>query len=208
MNPRLKSSKKWTAFPKEYSEQILGVFKENFAQYLGDAELIVEGRIYQEEIALRVGYLEEGRLAQANFEVSMNYSQEQQDAITRIHNCVDAAASMMMEYLENDGEVDFPYTWKEVPFQGKKIYLRFSTENSSLEAEANKLLGLNEDEMLHDEEQVDEDALSRAEQSEELSPPRDDEDYTEEESEDTDEDDSGDNKGPKMFSGKSKKSLH
>ncbi|WP_373999999.1 hypothetical protein [Bdellovibrio bacteriovorus] len=208
MNPRLKSSKKWTAFPKEYSEQILGVFKENFAQYLGNAELIIEGRIYQEEIALRVGYLEEGRLAQANFEVSMNYSQEQQDAITRIHNCVDAAASMMVEYLENDGEVDFPYTWKEVPFQGKKIYLRFSTENSSLEAEANKLLGLNEDDMLHDEEEVDEDALSRAEQSEELSPPRDDEDYAEGDSTDEDEDGSDDNKGPKMFSGKPKKSLH
>lgn len=208
MNPRLKSSKKWTAFPKEYSDQILGVFKENFAQYLGNAELIIEGRIYQEEIALRVGYLEEGRLAQANFEVSMNYSQEQQDAITRIHNCVDAAASMMMEYLENDGEVDFPYTWKEVPFQGKKIYLRFSTENSSLEAEANKLLGLSEEEMLHDEDEIDEDALSRAEQSEELSPPRDDEDYVAEEAEDTREDDSTDDKGPKMFSGKSKKSLH
>ena len=107
MNPRLKSSKKWTAFPKEYTEQIQTVFKENFAQYLEDAELIVEGRIYTEEIMLRVGYLEKGRLAQANFEVSMNYSQEQQDAMKRIHNCIDAAASMMMEYLENDGDVDF-----------------------------------------------------------------------------------------------------
>nr|BFD59715.1 hypothetical protein CKG001_18220 [Bdellovibrio sp. CKG001]BFD63079.1 hypothetical protein BdHM001_17600 [Bdellovibrio sp. HM001] len=209
MNPRLKSSKKWTAFPKEYSDQILGVFKENFAQYLGNAELLIEGRIYQEEIALRVGYLEEGRLAQANFEVSMNYSQEQQDAITRIHNCVDAAASMMMEYLENNGEVDFPYTWKEVPFQGKKIYLRFSTENSSLEAEANKLLGLNEDEMLHDDEnEMDEDALSRAEHSEELSPPRDEDDFTDEDSETESEDDSEEDKGPKMFGGKGKKSLH
>ncbi|MFV3409468.1 hypothetical protein ACNH6C_12720 [Bdellovibrio bacteriovorus] len=209
MIPRLKSSKKWTSFPKEYSDQIQAVFNENFAQYLDNAELIIEGRIYQEEIVLRVGYLEEGRLAQANFEVSMSYSQEQQDAVSRIHNCVDAAASMMLEFLENEGEVDFPYNWKEVPFQGKKVYLKFSTENSNLEAEANKLLGLSEDEMLHDtNEDEDEDALSRAEQSEELSPPRDDEDYSEEnESAEEDEEDSED-KGPKMFGGKGKKQLH
>lgn len=188
MNPRLKNSKKWTAFPKEYTEQIQTVFKENFSQYLGDAELIVEGRIYTEEIMLRVGFLEKGRLAQANFEVSMNYSQEQQDAMKRIHNCIDAAASMMMEYLENDGEVDFPYTWKEFPFQGQKLYLQFSTENSSLEEQANKLLGTDESSLYHDEEEGDEDALSRAELSEELSPPRDDDDPS-----------------PKMFGGKSKK---
>lgn len=176
MNPRLKSSKKWTSFPEEYSNQILLVFKENFAQYLDQGSLIIEGRIYQEEIMLRVGYHEKGRLAQANFEVSMNYSQEDQDAVQRIHNCVDAAASMMLEYLENEGEVDFPYVWKEVPFQGKKLFMQFNTENTSLEAEANKLLGLDDDNLLKDiDAEDDEDALSRAETSEELSPPRDDE---------------------------------
>lgn len=207
MNPRLKSSKKWTGFPKEYSDQIQAVFKENFAQYLEEGELIIEGRIYTEEIVLRVGYLEKGRLAQANFEVSMNYSQDEQDAVKRIHNCVDAAASMMMEYLENDGEVDFPYTWKEFPFQGKKIYLQFSTENTSLEEQANKLLGV-DDESLYHEEEESEDALSRAEQSEELSPPRDEDDFSEEDSEGEEQDEESDeeeDRGPRMFGGKSKK---
>lgn len=205
MNPRLKSSKKWTNFPKEYSDQIQAVFKENFAQYLDDAELVIEGRIYSEEITLRVGYKENNRLAQANFEISMNYSQEEQDALTRIHNCVDAAASMMMEYFEKEGEVDFPYVWKEFPFQGKKLYLQFSTENSSLEAEANRLLGLDGENMVM-EENESEDALSRAEQDEELSPPRDeDEDFSDEE-EASDEDSDDDDSGPKMFGGKKK--LH
>lgn len=187
MNPRLKTSKKWTAFPKEYSDQIHGVFKENFSAYLKNAEVIIEGRIYPEEIMLRVGCHEKDRLAQANFEVSMNYSQEKQDAISKIHNCVDAAASMMLEYLENDSEVDFPYSWKEVEFQGQKLFLQFNTENSSLEAEANKLLGIEEDALLVDEENESEDALARAELSEELSPPRDDEsaDLTEEDDDDS-----------------------
>ncbi|NUN04950.1 MAG: hypothetical protein HUU57_04225 [Bdellovibrio sp.] len=205
MNPRLKSSKKWTALPKEYADQIQAVFKDTFAQYLADGDLIVEGRIYTEEIVLRVGYLEKGRLVQANFEVSMNYSQEKQDAVKRIHNCVDAAASMMMEYLEKDGEVDFPYVWREFPFQGNKLYLQFTTENSSLEEEANKLLGVEEGTLLVDEDETDEDALSRAELSEELSPPRDDEDLPADdellEDDDADEEDAG----PRMFSGKGKK---
>lgn len=173
MIPRLKSSKKWTSFPKEYSKQIQTVFNENFAQYLSNAEIIIEGRIYPEEILLRVGYLEKGRLAQANFEVSMGYTSEDQDTLERIHNCVDAAAGMMMDYLENEGEVDFPYTWKEFPFKGKKLFVQYSTENSDLEAQANKLLGLEESSLYHEVEEDDEDALSRAEQDEELSPPRD-----------------------------------
>lgn len=206
MNPRLKSSKKWTAFPKEYSDQIQTVFRENFAQYLDQGDLIVEGRIYSEEVTLRVGYLEKGRLLQANFEVSMDYSQKDQDAVKRIHNCVDAAASMMLEYLENDGEVDFPYTWKEFPFQGKKIYLQYTTENTSLEEQANKLLGLTDKTLLHETDESDEDALSRAEQSEELSPPREDEDFVlDEDDEDLEDEEDGDDNKPRMFSGLSKK---
>jgi|GEM_PF-634520 hypothetical protein len=203
MNPRMKSSKKWTAFPKEYLTQIKTVFTENFATHLQNAELIVDGRIYTAEIMLRVGILEKGRIAQANFEVSMDYSQEAQDAVERIHNCIDAAASMMMEYFENNGEVDFPYVWKEFPFQGKKLFLQYSSENSSLEAEANRLLGVSEEDIVN-EENEDDDALTRAETSEELSPPRDEESLSA--SEDSDEEEiAEEDKGPKMFGGAKKK---
>jgi hypothetical protein len=147
----MKSSKKWTTFPKEYSEQIEGVFRENFAAYMDEASLVIEGRIYPEEVLLRVGYKKDKELRQANFEISMNYSQTDQDAVERIHNCVDAAASMMMEYLEKEGDVDFPYVWKEYPFQNKKIYLQFTTENSELEAEADRLLGLSGSSMVSEE---------------------------------------------------------
>ncbi|MNL12295.1 hypothetical protein D3C87_1331590 [compost metagenome] len=211
MNPRLKSSKKWTAFPKEYSEQIQTVFSENFADYFDEEELLVEGRIYKEEILLRVGLRIKDRLTQPNFEVSMNYSQSKQDAIARIHNCIDAAASMMMEYFETDGEADLPYVWKEFPFQGVKLYIQFTTVNSRLEEEANRLLGIEEGTLLLEEEE-DEDALSRAEASEELAPPRDeDEDYEEVLDEEEDADDEDEDPGPKMFGGgkpKKKTDIH
>lgn len=208
MNPRLKSSKKWTSFPKEYSDQIQTVFKENFAQDLDSEDLLVEGRIYSEEVVLRVGIHKSDRLAQANFDVSMNYSQSEQDAISRIHNCVDVVASMMTEYFEQEGEVDFPYTWKEFTFQGKKVFLKFSSENSSLEAEANRLLGLDPEGLIQEEDES-EDALAIAEQSEELSPPRDeDSDLDSDEDLDLEDDEDEDNKGPRMFSGKSGKKIH
>jgi hypothetical protein len=113
---------------------------------------------------------------------------------------------MMMEYFEKEGEVDFPYVWKEFPFQGKSLYLQFTTENSNLEAEANRLLGVDDDSMIM-EENESEDALARAEQSEELSPPRDEDEDFEESEEDTEDSDDDDEKGPKMFGG-NKKKLH
>lgn len=144
MQPRLKSSKKWTAFPREYTDQILGVFRENFAEQLVGNNLVIEGRIYPEEVTLRVGLAKDGQLKQTNFEVSMDHSPKAKDTIERIHNCVDAAASMMMDFFENEEGVDFPESWKPFPFQEKTIYLQFSTENSALEAEADKLLGLDD----------------------------------------------------------------
>lgn len=161
MNPRLTSSKKWTKFPKEYLSQIEQAFSDAFAAQLATGKLLIEGRIYPEEIMLRVGFLEKGRLQQANFEVSINYSQQDQDAVDRIYNCIDAAASMMGEYFASEGDVDFPRSWKEYDFDGKMIFVQYSTENSDLEAEANKLLGL-DDNALVQEEQDSEDALTRA----------------------------------------------
>src|SRR5437868_1933223 len=99
MQPRLKTSKKWTAFPKEYVDQIQTVFHENFSVQLTGNKLVIEGRIYPSEVMLRVGINEKGRLRQANFEVSMDYNANKKDAVERIHNCIDAAASMMTDYF-------------------------------------------------------------------------------------------------------------
>lgn len=196
MKPRLPSSKKWTAFPKEFSEQIQSVFKENFAKELKNAELIVDGRIYPQEILLRIGYLEAGRLKQANFEVSVEYSAKDSEAILRINDAVDAAASMMMEYFEveqdPDQEHDFPLSWKEVPFNNQKLFMQFSTENTKLEAQADALLG-SSDESLVKNQNEDPNSTHEVEFSE-------DENVDEDTDEEIDEDPT-----PKMFGGKSKK---
>lgn len=201
MEPRLKSSKKWTAFPKEYTEQIQSVFLENFANQLGGSKLIIEGRIYPEEITLRVGFLEAGRLKQANFEVSMDHKAGE-DAVERIHNCIDAAASMMMDYFENEGDVEFPNTWKPYPFQKNTIYLQFSTENSDLEAEADRLLGASDEGMVRENDES-EDALGRAEIDEDISGGKSLDDHDHDHGAEEEED--GDDTGPRMFGPKGRK---
>lgn len=212
MNPRLKTSKKWTAFPKEYLAQIEEVFTQGFKQKIEGAKLVVEGRIYTEEIVLRVGVLEKGRLKQANFEVSCQFSPKAKDAVDRIYDCIDASASMMAEYFDSDGEAEFPYVWKEYEFNGRKLYLQFSTLNSDLESQANALLGETSPDLVVEEVPEDaEDALDRAEETIETDENEDDIDYEQEDDEESDED-SDSPKGPTIFSGgkgkKKKENLH
>lgn len=187
LSPRLKTSKKWTAFPTEYTQQMESVFQENFAAHLTDGTIKIEGRIYPQEILLRVGYHKKGELRQANFEVSMEHSPAEQDALERINNCVDAAASMLLDYFEAEEGADFPYVWQEFPFQDKKLYCQFTSENSELEKEADRLLGLAEEKLLH-EDDTDDDQFTTEEALE-----------AEEETDTAEADDETEPSGPRMF---------
>ncbi len=162
MTPRRASSKKWTQFPQDFIDQVTSVFKETFAASLGASTLIIDGRIYPEELVLRVGIREVGRLKQSNFEVSTDYEADVPESLDRIHCLVDVAASMMLEFFESEGEAEFPFVWKEYPYKGKPLYLQTSAENTDLEAEANAFLGLAADGLLNDEGTT-EDALDHAE---------------------------------------------
>lgn len=166
MNPRLKSSKKWTDFPEDYLRQIEDVFIQGFKEKLGSSELIVQGRIYPLEILLRVGVRQKSELRQGNFEISMEYDAKKKDALDRIHNCIDAAASMMDEYLDNvknESEPDFPLVWTEYEFEGKPLFVQFTTVNTSLEAKADALLGEEFKKMQLDEAEIV-DALDAADE--------------------------------------------
>jgi len=142
MNPRKKESKKWSALPSELVKQIQSVFDENFAPYLQEKILKVEGRIYTSEILMRIGINSKGELRYQNFEVSIDYSATKQDTIGQITIAVDAIASLMVDYFNNEEDYEMPYVWQEYPFEGQKLWLQFSSTNSDLEAKANKLLGV------------------------------------------------------------------
>lgn len=152
MNPRLPTSIKWTGLPTEFADKVRKVFADNFKAEAAAGQFIVEGRIYPEEIVIRIGYLENGRLKQVNFEASSAYSKEANNAFDKLYLCVDAIASMMEEAFEAEEEdVEFPLTWREYDFEGQPVFLQHSTVNSQLEAEADRILGLGGEGLLKEE---------------------------------------------------------
>ena len=155
MEPRLKSSKKWTELPKEYLEQIQQVFRQNFKKHIGEGQIIAEGRIYPEELLLRVGFLEKGRLKQANFEASLQYKKNKDNVVQLIYFCIDCTASMMTEYFEAKGEADFPREWKKFEVDKQEIHLKHSTVNSALEAEADQILGEATEDLVQGDDEED-----------------------------------------------------
>ena len=167
MEPRLPTSKKWTAFPKEYTQQIREAFLETFPGELKGVKLVVEGRIYPQEILLRIGMVEQGRIFQANFETSIAYNATKEDTLERIYNCIDATGDIMNEYFQHDEEadeeLDLPRTWKGLQIDNEELFFKFSTENTELEAEANAILGNAEKALVHgDDESTSDDALDHA----------------------------------------------
>jgi hypothetical protein len=154
MNPRKKESKKWSLIPPELAKQIKIVFEENFKTQLVSKTLKVEGRIYPTEILMRIGMNTKGEIRYQNFEVSVDHSPATQNTVSQINIAVDAIASLMLEYFENDEDHEMPFVWQEYPFEKQTIWLQFSSVNPDLEAEANKLLGLEkEDSILNETEE-------------------------------------------------------
>lgn len=142
MNPRRQTKQKWTPFPAELTEQIRQVFKQNFATQLGKTTKVnVLGKIFTQEICLRVGLNKKGELKHQNFEVSVDHTGEQDNVVSRIHVCVDALAGLVQEFYDNDEDIELPYTWAELPMSKNKVFVQYSSENPDLEAQASALLG-------------------------------------------------------------------
>lgn len=188
-SPRLTSSTKWTDIPEDFLAKVLTVFNNQFKEETKDGEFIAAGRIYPNEIVLRVGYLEEGRLKQINFEASMDLkkvatsvleereteafadreAETAKTTIDRLYVCIDALGSLFEEYFQTNDEtqMDVPLYWKIHEFEGDEVYLQHSTANTRLEDEADRILGLLGDDLVI-EENASEDALAVAEIDSEL----------------------------------------
>ena len=155
MKPRKKESKKWSQIPPELSKQIKDVFEENFKAQLTGKVLKIDGRIYPSEIVMRLGINNKGELRYQNFEVSVDHSQAKQNTISQIHLAVDVIASLLFDFFENDEHHEIPLVWAEYPFEKEKIWLQYNSENPDIEAEADKLLGLepNDESLLKETEE-------------------------------------------------------
>lgn len=162
MEPRNKNSKKWTAFPVEFIDQIRGVFSEAFKASLNGTVLVVEGRIYSHEIGLRVGFRQASELRQNNFEVSLDFDPAKENALEQIYRLIDMLAVVMNEYFDGKPTTALPTFWKEIQFEGRPVFFQFTTVNTDLEAAADEILG-NEGQALYNETLPESEARSKNE---------------------------------------------
>lgn len=152
MEPRLKTSTQWTPFPEELIQQITDAAEDHFSDYeKGDRTFVVEGRIYPNEILLRVGLTApQGQLRQDNFEASMEYDVKKVKALDEIHFLVDFLAETWATFFEDAPEDEsLSRLWIEQTFEKKPIFLRYSTENTELEKLANELLKADEKQLVY-----------------------------------------------------------
>lgn len=161
MEPRLSSSKKWTSIPGDYVNQVQSVLSETFAMHTEIKEWIAEGRIYSDELLLRVGFLEKGRLAQVNFEMSIQYKAQKDNVFELLNLAVDVGASLIEEYFAAQSDQDFPKIWQPFKIENREVYIQYSGVNSRLEAEADRLLGIDSSQLVTDGEEDDSDELLR-----------------------------------------------
>lgn len=156
MEPRLKTSQKWSQFPKGVCETIQQSLLREFPNKEAEGSFIVEGWIYPEELILRTGYLEKGRIVQHNFEASIQFQAKKDNALNCIQVLMESCVSCLTNYF--GGEKDFPREWRNFDLDGDDIYLRHTTFNSKLEAEADRLLGEVADDLVQqtNDSQIDE----------------------------------------------------
>lgn len=146
MQPRQETSTRWTAFPPELKSQIQDVFREHFVQRLAQHELVIEGRIFPEELCLRVGFLQTKTQLQSNFEGSVDIATGGADAVAKIHLLVDFLATTIEAHTLEEASEQLPLTWAEHQFENQTVYLQYNRENSDLTRQANELLGIAPDE--------------------------------------------------------------
>jgi hypothetical protein len=159
MEPRLSTSKQWTSFPSEYLKNIETVFGKSFKLHLENGKIVTEGRIYKQELLLQVGYSEKDRLKQSNFEISVEYEKQKNNAVKLIYLMIDIAATMMDEFFMAENDQDFPRVWTEYEVEGRKVYLQYTAENSELEKQADKLLGDDPDKLFQEGDDADVDQI-------------------------------------------------
>jgi hypothetical protein len=154
MEPRLPASTTWTPFPAELLAQVQEVLTSFFEDYDLDGRAFrVEGAIYPTEILMRVGLGKSINIRQHNFEASLEYKADKENVLSEIHTVIDFLGQTWQDYLEEPKEdEELPIDWIETPFENKKIYLKYSSINTDLEQEADRILQNFEKKLVYEDE--------------------------------------------------------
>jgi len=146
MRARRTDSKKWTSLPQEYMENVHSTLASKYEKELNGSDVVFEGRVYEKEVVVRVGFLPKGRLKQHNFELAFDIPEAKDQVLNKLNSGLDFLDSLFTEFFAKDGfenseyEETLPVLWKPLS-SGKDIFhFQYSTENSKLESMADEWL--------------------------------------------------------------------
>ncbi|MBX9769470.1 MAG: hypothetical protein K2X47_19495 [Bdellovibrionales bacterium] len=128
----------------ELPKALLDLVAESLLEEFGEdlpPKLVVSGRIFKEEILVRVGWpIGEGGLRYMNVEASIDFDSKTQDVNERINICLDALQGSLEEFIDAEGDIEVPRFWNEFTFEKQKVYIQFSPVNPKLEDQADAFL--------------------------------------------------------------------
>ncbi len=140
MTPRDEKNTAYTTFPEELLIAVQDHFTEEFLNEAESGDFFSFGRIYQNEIVLRVGYLKKGSISQVNFDTSTESSNSQAGIITSIEDLVFGTKELFVDYFKNKNLEHFSYHWNPLN-SSSKVHYKFDATNTGLESQADALLG-------------------------------------------------------------------
>ncbi len=143
MTPQKEESlvQKFENLPEDFVKLVEKSVAENYTDLLQKQTVHADGRIYPNEVILRVGFRNQDGIRQWNFLASTDHDPKEKNALDQLYLCLDALQSMFEEALQSEFEIDFPMDWKEFSWESGSIFLKHDTVNTKLEAEADALLG-------------------------------------------------------------------
>lgn len=145
ISPRLESSKAFTKAPVEFDEAVKALFEEHFQEEAKRGIFDSNTLIYPNEIITRVGYLEGEGIAQVNFMVSADFDSKSQDIIDTGDFILLGLKDVFTSHFTNPKREELPYVWSPVRESNETLFYKYDATNYSLENEANRLLGLEDD---------------------------------------------------------------
>lgn len=154
MEPRKPQKRAATNLPADFIRSVVELFNDQFKAERGQAEFLVLGALYMDEVLLCVSLTEPKALRAATIYVSMDLPKsvaENPEKVTeKLQKMVDVAASWLAQtYQESKGKglepvldamSEMPNKWQDFAWEGEKLFVKLNRDNQVLEREADRLL--------------------------------------------------------------------
>ena len=158
LEPRKPQKKAAQPLPKEFLTKCAGLFREQFSEEMGSAEVTVYGSLFMDEAVLCLALQELNRSTAFAFYASVDLkplvAQKPEQVTLILRSLIDLMASWVSQtYEESNANGLEPLLeairemspgWQATEWDGRTVYVKLSRDNLLLESAADKFLREND----------------------------------------------------------------